>query len=246
MDQVKIGTFIAALRREKEWTQEELGAQVGVTNKTVSRWENGNYMPSIEILSLLSKEFGVSLNEMVQGQRLEDGDFRAAADENLTAVLERPMVRLRRWLDRNAGWMLAILLLCLSLVTAVILYYSYQRDHPVDVAPPGVFSYLETGSYLRQIHLSFYRDGTYSLFDTYGYCYQAGNYTQEGDLIQLDGEGPVRWVVIKGEGAYALHPEGNELLFYQWNGSIPFVMHSWAEEWLAYDPMPEHHPNWYN
>ena len=41
MDQVKIGKFIAALRKEKAMTQEQLGAKLGVTNKTVSRWETG-------------------------------------------------------------------------------------------------------------------------------------------------------------------------------------------------------------
>ena len=65
MDQIKIGKFIAALRKEKCLTQEQLGEKLGVTNKTISRWENGNYMPDVEMLSLLSKEFGVSINELI-------------------------------------------------------------------------------------------------------------------------------------------------------------------------------------
>ena len=48
MNQIKIGKFIAALRKEKGMTQEQLGEKLGVTNKTVSRWENGNYMPDVE------------------------------------------------------------------------------------------------------------------------------------------------------------------------------------------------------
>lgn len=47
MDQIKIGKFIAALRKDKGMTQEQLGEKLGVTNKTVSRWENGNYMPDV-------------------------------------------------------------------------------------------------------------------------------------------------------------------------------------------------------
>ena len=50
MDQIKVGKFIAALRKEQGLTQEALGQRLGVTNKTVSRWENGNYMPDIELL----------------------------------------------------------------------------------------------------------------------------------------------------------------------------------------------------
>ena len=65
MNQIKIGKFIAALRKEKGMTQEQLGEKLGVTNKTVSRWENGNYMPDVEMLSLLSEEFSVSTNELM-------------------------------------------------------------------------------------------------------------------------------------------------------------------------------------
>ena len=56
MDQIRIGKFIAALRKEKCMMQEQLGEKLGATNKTISRWENGNYMPDVEMLSLLSKE----------------------------------------------------------------------------------------------------------------------------------------------------------------------------------------------
>lgn len=87
MDQVKIGKFIAALRKEKAMTQEQLGAKLGVTNKTVSRWETGTYLPDVEMLSLLSQEFGVSLNELVAGERLAAEKFQEAADHNLAAAL---------------------------------------------------------------------------------------------------------------------------------------------------------------
>ena len=87
MDQGKIGQFIAALRREQGWTQEILGEKLGVTNKTVSRWETGSYMPDIEMLQLLGQTFGVSINELLAGQRLTDAEFREKAEENVTAVL---------------------------------------------------------------------------------------------------------------------------------------------------------------
>lgn len=67
-----IGQFLRELRKEKSMTQEELGERVGVTNKTISKWENGNYMPPIDILMLLSDIYGVSINEIIAGKRLED------------------------------------------------------------------------------------------------------------------------------------------------------------------------------
>ena len=86
MDQVKIGKFIASLRKQAELTQEELGEKLGVTNKTISRWENGNYMPDIEMLQLLAKEFHVNINEILAGERMSDAEFRKKADENIIAV----------------------------------------------------------------------------------------------------------------------------------------------------------------
>ena len=87
MNQIKIGKFIAALRKEKGMTQEQLGEKLGVTNKTISRWETGTYLPDVEMLSLLSQAFGVSLNELVAGERLAAEKFQQAADHNLEAAL---------------------------------------------------------------------------------------------------------------------------------------------------------------
>ena len=86
MDQVKIGKFIAQLRRENGMTQEVLGEKIGVTNKTVSRWETGTYMPDIEMLQLLGQTFNISINEILAGQRLSDVEFRQKAEENVIAV----------------------------------------------------------------------------------------------------------------------------------------------------------------
>ena len=86
MDQVKTGKFIAALRKQRGLTQEALGEKLGVTNKTVSRWENGNYMPDIEMLQLLSRKLDVTINELLSGEYLSDDAFRKKADENVVAV----------------------------------------------------------------------------------------------------------------------------------------------------------------
>ncbi len=76
-------------------TQEKLGEKLGVTNKTVSRWENGNYMPDVEMLSLLSKEFGVTINELIIGERLGTEEFRKAADDNLVTALNNSTFTLK-------------------------------------------------------------------------------------------------------------------------------------------------------
>lgn len=95
MNQIKTGKFIAALRKEKGMTQEQLGERLCVTNKTISRWENGNYMPNVEMMSLLSKELGVSINEIIVGERLGAEDFKKAADDNLVTALNNSTFTLK-------------------------------------------------------------------------------------------------------------------------------------------------------
>lgn len=81
MDMQKIGKFLAELRKEKNLTQEELAQELGVTNKTVSRWENANYLPPVEILQMLSNLYGVSMNELLTGELLNNERYIENAEE---------------------------------------------------------------------------------------------------------------------------------------------------------------------
>ena len=87
MDQAKIGRFIAALRKEKAMTQLELGQAPGVPNKTVSRWENGAYLPDLSLIPLLCSTLGSSSNEFLSGERLGDTEFRAQAQANMLSLM---------------------------------------------------------------------------------------------------------------------------------------------------------------
>lgn len=126
MDQIKTGKFIATLRKEKDLTQEQLGEKLSVTNKTISRWENGNYMPDIQMLSLLSKEFDVSINELISGERLLIGDFKKAADNNLVTALNNSIFTLKekiaffkkKWLREH----IATIVLCVVAWLSIMLW----------------------------------------------------------------------------------------------------------------------------
>ena len=88
MDLVQIGKFIAQLRKEHELSQEKLGEIIGVTNKTISRWETGTYLPPAEMLLSMSKLFDVSINELLSGKRLTQEEYKVAAEENLRQVVK--------------------------------------------------------------------------------------------------------------------------------------------------------------
>lgn len=95
MDTIKIGKFISELRHEKGFTQEQLGEKIGVTNKTISRWENGNYLPSIDMLKLLSEEFSVTINELLYGEKISDSEYREKSDEIIENIAKSDIFSLR-------------------------------------------------------------------------------------------------------------------------------------------------------
>lgn len=88
MDIQKIGAFLKELRKQNNMTQEQLGIRVGVTNKTVSRWETGKYMPPVECLKLLSDIYQITINEILMGEKLSKENYKEASENNITIVLE--------------------------------------------------------------------------------------------------------------------------------------------------------------
>lgn len=99
MDMVKIGRFLSELRNEKNLTQAELGEKLGVTNKTVSRWETGTYLPPVEMLQMLSGLYGISINEILSGGRLSGSAYREKAEENIKAALSESAFTLKDRID---------------------------------------------------------------------------------------------------------------------------------------------------
>ena len=119
MDIQKIGVFLSELRKEKNLTQDELGEQIGVTNKTVSRWENGNYLPPVEMLQILSKFYDVSINEILNGERINDSDYKKVSEENVKCALNRSNVIIRKH-KKIMNWIIAIVVALLYIVISLI------------------------------------------------------------------------------------------------------------------------------
>ena len=89
MNQEKIGKFIATLRKEHSMTQKELAQQLGVSDKTVSKWETGRGMPEISIMQSLCEILGISINELLSGDKLDASAYREKAEENITELMKR-------------------------------------------------------------------------------------------------------------------------------------------------------------
>lgn len=88
MDQTRIGTFIAVLRKEKGLTQKELAEQIGISDKTVSKWETGNGMPDIAYLSPLCEVLDINVNELLSGEKLPSEEYLGKAEENMKHLMQ--------------------------------------------------------------------------------------------------------------------------------------------------------------
>lgn len=87
MDQKKIGGFLKELRKEQCVTQEQLAETLGVSSRTVSRWETGSNLPDLDLLMTLSDYYGVELRELLDGER-KDTKMNKELEETVVKVAD--------------------------------------------------------------------------------------------------------------------------------------------------------------
>ncbi|MBE6140988.1 MAG: helix-turn-helix transcriptional regulator [Firmicutes bacterium] len=75
MNQIKIGKFIAECRRDKNLTQEQLAEMLNTTNKSISKWENGNCLPDSSLYEPLCNILEITINELFAGKKIKDKDL---------------------------------------------------------------------------------------------------------------------------------------------------------------------------
>lgn len=88
MNQEKIGKFIALLRKEKGLTQKELAQILQITDRAISKWENGRGLPELGMLLPLSEALGVSVNELLSGERLSEELYQQKLEENVVETIK--------------------------------------------------------------------------------------------------------------------------------------------------------------
>lgn len=126
MDVRKIGVFIAENRKSKGLTQEQLGEKLGVTNKTVSRWETGKYMPDLSLLKPLSDELGVSINELLNGEKVES--------ENIESIVENAQESIIKTIDHaNRKIKMAKKIFVIVLIAVIVFFVLIISLFAIDI-----------------------------------------------------------------------------------------------------------------
>ena len=87
MDQIKIGRFIADERKRKGYTQKQLSEKLGISDKTISKWERGNGFPEVSLLLPLCNELEITVNELLSGERVSEEDYRKKAEVNMVNLV---------------------------------------------------------------------------------------------------------------------------------------------------------------
>lgn len=96
MDQIKIGKFIAEMRKEQNLTQIDLAEKLGISNKTVSKWECGNGMPDYSVMEELCDILQINVNELLSGERLPSKDYTKKAEENMMSLIQESSANQKR------------------------------------------------------------------------------------------------------------------------------------------------------
>lgn len=87
MDQEKIGKYIQEKRKDNNLTQLELATRLGISEKTVSNWENGRNMPDLSLFNPLCEELGISVNELLKGEKIDSDNYQKTLEENMVNTI---------------------------------------------------------------------------------------------------------------------------------------------------------------
>lgn len=111
MDYKKIGKLIQSLRKEKKLSQQELGDKLGVSPKTISKWETGNGLPDISFLKKVSEIFEITIEELLEG--------------NLNnKIKEQKVSKKNRYI-----WSIIITLILIILLSILIIYNNKEKNN---------------------------------------------------------------------------------------------------------------------
>jgi len=124
MDTVKMGKFLAGLRKEQGLTQQQLAEELGVTDKTISRWETGAYLPPVDMLQLLAERYGITVDQLLNGRSNDRAEQKSAVlpRESSFTPPERMQYYRRKWEQDHRASLIAGIVTLAMLFAAGILW----------------------------------------------------------------------------------------------------------------------------
>lgn len=115
MNQIATGQYIARKRKEKNWTQAQMAEALGVSNKSVSKWENGKCMPDYSVIEALCRELDITVAELMDGENASQDGIRAYDENQVVELLRRTQE-----LEKRNNMTLAILLVTMGIAMLAV------------------------------------------------------------------------------------------------------------------------------
>lgn len=120
MDQIKTGKFISVLRKEKGLTQIQLADRLGISDKTVSKWERGAGLPEVSLMMPLCKVLEISVNELLSGEKMADSEYKMKAEATIMDLVKENKENKKKLLQSIVCGIITIIA-----VTALVVIAAY-------------------------------------------------------------------------------------------------------------------------
>ncbi|HIR06916.1 MAG TPA: helix-turn-helix transcriptional regulator [Candidatus Pullichristensenella stercoripullorum] len=121
MEPTRISRFIAERRKALGLTQRQLAEQLSVSDKAVSKWETGRGLPDVLLMPPLCAALGITVNDLLSGERVEEGDYRKKAEENMMELIRENAENRQRLLQSIACGGVTVVAVCALVALAAFL-----------------------------------------------------------------------------------------------------------------------------
>lgn len=137
MDLIKIGRYIADKRKALGLTQKQVADKLGMSDKSVSKWERGICLPDVSIYITLCDILGISINEFLAGEDIREENYIQKSEDNLIRIARESKYKLKNLKRAIMGLAFIILITSFSLGIILVQKYSYPRNYITAVDKDG-------------------------------------------------------------------------------------------------------------
>lgn len=145
MNQERIGKFIAESRKQKKMTQSHLAEKLGVTEKSISNWENGRNMPDLSLFKPLCDELDITINDLLSGEKIDKGNYQEKLEENIVNTIAYTNKKIN---EKNNKIGLILLVLSFMIIVTAFSIFPSESSWGSLFSILGIFSFFNGLNYL--------------------------------------------------------------------------------------------------
>lgn len=149
MNQEKIGKFILECRKNKKLTQSELAEKLGVTDKSISNWENGRNMPDLSLFKPLCDILEISINDLISGEKVRKDKYQEKFEENIISTIDYTTKKINE--KNNVIGIVCIIFGLILAVTAMTIFPSESSWGSIYSVLGAIISLIGISKFTKKI-----------------------------------------------------------------------------------------------